>query len=138
MNNYYTIVDPIIVYPNCIKHGVKQDCFNCVLQKSDKCLSPRGLCVKFYKNHKFGCPNFGKKPDCPPLVPMFDEIFDITRPIYAIYIVFDLFSHVEKMKQRHPSWTETQLLNVLYWQGTARKKLKEHIKKFNDEFMYMF
>ena len=55
-----------------------------------------------------------------------------------LYIIFDLHSYVEKMRQRHPSWTETQLLNVLYWQGTARKKLKEHIKKFNDEFRYMF
>lgn len=134
MNNYYIQVSPIIIYPPCIKAGKKQDCFNCVLSKKGGCGSPRSMCVLEYKNHKKGCPNYGKKKDCPPLVPMFDEIFDISKPIYAIFSTYDLFSHTEKMKQRHPEWTETQRLNVLYWQGTARKYLKENISRFNCEF----
>lgn len=130
MNNYYIQVNPIIIYPPCIKAGKTQDCFNCKLQLNGGCNSPRSLCVKPYKNHKKGCPNYGKKADCPPTVPMFDQIFDVTKPVYAIFSTYDLFSHTEKMRSNHPNWTETQLLNVLYWQGTARKYLKEKINDF--------
>lgn len=131
MSNFYIEVNPIIEHPPCIKAGRTQDCFNCGLQLSGDCLSPRSLCVKPYKNHKKGCPNYGKRLDCPPLAPMFDEVFDVSKPIYAIFSTFDLFSHTEKMRKRHPDWTELQLLNVLYWQGTARKQLKERIHDFS-------
>ena len=134
MKKYYVKVDPIIIYPACIKSGKKQDCFNCKLFETKACKSPRGLCTRFYKNHKRGCPNYGKKPDCPPIVPMFDEIFDISKPVYAIFSAYDLESHVNKMEERHPNWSEAQLLNVLYWQGTARKQLKSCIFEFNKEF----
>lgn len=131
MNGYYVEVDPVIMYPPCLKAGKIQDCFNCILREKGGCGSPRSWCVLPYKNHKNGCPNYGKKPDCPPVVPMFDQVFDLTKPIYAIFSTYDLLAHTEKMKQKHPAWTETQRLNVLYWQGVARKKLKENIEKFN-------
>lgn len=131
MDNFYIQVNPVIIYPPCLKAGKKQDCFHCVLKEKDGCKSPRSMCVLPYKNHKKGCPNYGKKPDCPPNVPMFDKVFDINKPIYAIFSTYDLHSHTEKMRKLHPNWTETQLLNVLYWQGTARKMLKESISKFN-------
>ncbi len=126
----YTLVDPIIVYPACIKAGLKQDCFNCAIGKAGKCLSSRSLCTREYKNHKHGCPNYGKRPDCPPDAPMFDEVFDIKQPIYAIFCTFDLEQHVKKMREKHPQWTEAQLSNVLYWQGTARKHLRDNINSF--------
>lgn len=134
MNEFYLEVNPVIVYPPCLKAGKIQDCFHCNLQKSGGCGSPRAMCVLPYKNHKKGCPNYGKKKDCPPFVPMFDQIFDISKPIYAIFSTYDLWSHTEKMKEKHSQWTETQRLNVLYWQGTARKILKENIAKFNLKF----
>ncbi len=128
MEKFYVEVKPKIIYPRCISKGEQQDCFRCDYR--DYCKSPRALCIASYKNHKRGCPNYGKKADCPPLAPMFDEVFDMTKPIYAIYSVYDLKSHMEKMKSRHPQWTETQLRNVLYWQGTAKKYLKENIQRF--------
>lgn len=131
MDSYYIKVTPVIVYPPCIKAGRAQDCFNCDFQKKGGCGSPRAMCVFPYKNHKKGCPNYGKKLDCPPQVPMFDQVFDLTKPVYAIFSTYDLLSHTEQMKCRHPQWTETQQLNVLYWQGSARKKLKENIERFN-------
>lgn len=134
MNKFYIEVTPVIVYPPCLKAGKPQDCFSCNLRKNGGCGSPRSMCVLPYKNHKKGCPNYGKKPDCPPIVPMFDQVFDISKPIYAIFSTYDLLSHTQKMKQSHPNWTETQQLNVLYWQGTARKQLKENIEKFNLEY----
>lgn len=134
MSQFFVEVEPVIVYPPCLKGGKEQDCFKCELYPKGGCGSPRAMCVLAYKNHKKGCPNYGKKLDCPPVVPMFDQIFDMSKPIYAIFSTYDLFSHIQKMRNSHPEWTETQLLNVLYWQGTARKHLKENIAKFNEMF----
>ena len=65
---------------------------------------------------------------------MFDKVFDIKRPVYAIFCMYDLGGHIEKMKARHPNWTETQLLNVLYWQKAAKKQLKELIMEFCKDY----
>jgi len=88
------------------------------------------LCVRPYPNHKKGCPNYGKKKGCPPGVPMFDKVYDLSKPVYAIYNVFDFGMHVNRMEYKHPDWSKRQLECCLYWQGTARKKLKERIEIF--------
>lgn len=88
------------------------------------------LCVRPYPNHKKGCPNYGRKKGCPPGVPMFDSFYDLSRPIYAIYNIFDFKGHVDRMRAKHPDWSKRQLECCLYWQGTARKKLKERIEIF--------
>lgn len=88
------------------------------------------FCTRPYYNHPNGCPNYGKKMGCPPDTPMFDEVYDLSKPIYAICNIFDFSGHVEKMREKHPDWSPHQLQCVLYWQGTARKKLKEHITEF--------
>lgn len=128
MEEWIVQVDPIIIYPDCYKAGRKQDCFNCELSRKKACDSPRGLCVREYHNHKKGCPNYNKKNGCPPNLPMLDEVYDLSKPIYAIYNIFDFKGHVDRMKERHPHWSKRQLENCLYWQGSARKKLKERIK----------
>jgi hypothetical protein len=38
------------------------------------------------------------------------------------------------MKRKHPNWTDRQLYCCLYWQGTARKNLKNEITKFKKSF----
>ena len=87
----------------------------------------RGLCRKEYPNHKKGCPNWNKKAGCPPGIPLINEVIDLTKPVYAIYNVFDLAGHINKMKLAHPQWTWRQLVNCLYWQPKARKRLKYQI-----------
>lgn len=91
--------------------------------------SVRGLCVKPYPLHPKGCPNFGKCDRCPPKAPLFDQVFDLRYPVLAVVNEFDLAAHVAKMAIRNPSWGERQLRCVLYWQGTARKQLREKIEK---------
>lgn len=81
-----------------------------------------------YPNHPKGCPNYGKRDHCPPLAIKLTNILDLSRPLYLVHSEFDLLRHVEKMKARHPHWTDRQLKNVLYWQGTSRKQLKERVK----------
>ena len=92
--------------------------------------SVHSLCLRPYPNHKKGCPNYGKKKGCPPGVPMFDSFYVLSKPVYAIYNVFDFKGHVDRMREKHPSWSKRQLECCLYWQGSARKRLKERIEIF--------
>ena len=95
--------------------------------------SVRGLCIKPYPLHKKGCPNFNKRFSCPPRAGLLTEFLDFTKPIYCIYNAYDIGKHVEKMKLKHPTWSERQLYNCLYWQGTARKQLRQRVKAFLKE-----
>lgn len=94
--------------------------------------SMRGMCIKSYPNHPKGCPNYGKKKICPPKYPTLDKLILLTikQPIYAIYNKFDFKEHCDRMRKRHPMWSKRQVECCLYWQGRARKFLKENIKKF--------
>lgn len=92
--------------------------------------SVRNLCVQSYPRHPKGCPNFNKKKGCPPNVPVFWDIYDTTRLIFVIWNVFDLAGHVQRIKGLHPNWSQAQLECCLYWQGTARKQLKQQIKRW--------
>ena len=91
--------------------------------------SVQSLCERPYPGHRRGCPNFGKKPGCPPC-PRIETLLDLSRTTWAVFNVFDLESHVITMAGRHPAWSQRQLVNCLYWQGTARKMLREVIRGF--------
>ena len=93
----------------------------------------RGLCKKPYYNHPKGCPNFGIKEGCPPKIGLFDEEYDMIKPVYIIFNAFDLASHVNKMRISHPEWTQRQLECSRYWQGTARKSLRQKIASFESD-----
>jgi hypothetical protein len=88
----------------------------------------RALCAKPYPLHPKGCPNVGKCDRCPPRAPLFEEVFDIAAPVYAVINEFDLGMHVIKMRASNPGWSYRQLSCVLYWQGTARKQLKQAVE----------
>ena len=90
----------------------------------------RGLCTKPYEGHPKGCPNFGRCDRCPPHAPTIENMIDLSRPVFVVWNAFPLGEHIEKMRVKHPDWTERQLLNCLYWQGTARKQLKQKIEDF--------
>jgi hypothetical protein len=68
---------------------------------------------------------------------MFDEVFDISKPVYLVYYKYDIKSHMEKMKKRHPHWSERQLRNVLYWQGTAKKMHRLEMDKFRLKYGHL-
>jgi len=76
-----------------------------------------------YQRHPKGCPNYGKKDICPPKAPYITEVLNINRPMYLVFSEYDLGAHVEKMRKRHPTWTEAGLRNVLYWQQSSRKQM---------------
>ncbi len=122
-------VKPIIIYPNCLLNGIKQDCFNC--GNRSNCISPRSMCLRPYHNHPDGCPNYGIKKGCPPNIEMFDQIYDVSKDIFAIVTVFNLAEHIKNKKLEHPDWTEFQLRNSRHWQGTDKRIHKIAIAEFN-------
>jgi len=87
-------------------------------------------CQLPYPRHPKGCPNFGRE-GCPPLTKNFHEI--LTKPYYLIGVRFDLKSHVESMKSKHPKWSDAQAYCVLYWQSKVNKKLREVAEKFSSQ-----
>jgi len=91
----------------------------------------QNLCRAPYHNHPKGCPNYGKRPDCPPCARV-DEIFDLTKPMYVIYTEFPVGEFAERMRVNHPEWSDTprQWYNCIRWQGTARKQHKVDIRSF--------
>ncbi|KKN71393.1 hypothetical protein LCGC14_0421150 [marine sediment metagenome] len=91
-------------------------------------VSVRELCQQPYSNHPKGCPNYGRRLTCPPQAKLWSEICDLGTATWVFWTRFDLGTHRERMKARHPSWSRRQLDCCLYWQGTARKPLREFIQ----------
>ena len=90
----------------------------------------RGYCCLPYPGHPRGCPNWNKRDICPPKAKAFAKLIYMSKPIYCIYYRFDLKSHTEKMRGRHPDWSDRQLRCCLYWQNTARKQLRLKTEAF--------
>ncbi len=90
----------------------------------------RELCPKPYPLHPKGCPNYGKRPTCPPAALPIGQVIDLDKPVWIAWNDFDLAGHVSLMKDRHPAWSDRQLRCVLYWQQTARRALRLRVKTF--------
>jgi predicted metal-binding protein len=94
----------------------------------------RNLCQRPYHGHeskkKPGCPNYGKKTGCPPGAKLFDDVYDLEKPVYAVYNAFMIGEHVDRMRHLHSDWSENQLYCCLYWQTKARKQLLKMIIEF--------
>ena len=76
-----------------------------------------------YPGHPKGCPNYGRRRDCPPFAPHFLKKF--SPPFYLVAVRFNLAAHAEKMKKKHPHWTEKQARCLLYWQPRVNKILRQ-------------
>ena len=92
--------------------------------------SVRNLCSRPYQNHPRGCPNYGKRKSCPPQARTIDDILDLCMPTYVVWNVFDFQEHTSRMKAKHPEWSQRQAECCLYWQGTARKQLRDKVLAF--------
>lgn len=82
-------------------------------------------CMLSYPGHPHGCPNF---PDCMRERPSFKTYQGYKW--YAVLEEFDLTEHAEKMKEKHPGWSDRQARCVLYWQNGVRKRLRDKAKAF--------
>lgn len=93
----------------------------------------RKLCAAPYTNHRKGCPNFGKRLDCPPHAKRIEHVIDLTRDVFVIWNKFNFGKHCQRMRSKHPEWSQRQVECCLYWQGTARKQLRYKIIEFKRE-----
>jgi len=98
--------------------------------------SMRVLCKLAYPNHPKGCPNWNKKDTCPPKAPLLESVIILSEPVYLAYNAFDFGGHVKRMKDKHPNWSDRQTECCLYWQGTARKQLRQRVESFLADFPY--
>ncbi len=89
--------------------------------------SVRELCPRPYSNHKWGCPNFSKRPLCPPRSPFLENVYDTSQGFWVVWISFDFTAHRRNMRRKHPKWSQRQIDCCLYWQGTANKMLREAV-----------
>lgn len=85
-------------------------------------------CQLPYPNHPKGCPNYNKNLLCPPKAPFLKEYISRYNHFYLIVGRFNLSKYTILMLENHPDWSERQAACVLYWQGSAKKHLKEYIK----------
>ena len=127
-------VNPIVIYPICIlNNGIQSDCHTC--NDKDECMvyQPRSMCIRPYKKHTEGCPNFGKLPTCPPNVPcMYDQIFDVSD-VYAVVTKFYLEEYFNKRRMNRPDLAEGQIRNIRVWQPIAIKENDWAISEFYRE-----
>ncbi len=91
-------------------------------------------CRRSYPLHPQGCPNYNKKEGCPPNSPMLGQVISQWDEVYAIFNVFDFGAHVQRMKEKHPNWSDRQSHCCLYWQPKARKQLRAKIAKFKEQY----
>ena len=91
------------------------------------------MCIRAYKNHKYGCPNFDKLPTCPSNIPcMYDQVFDI-NDVYAIVTKFYLEDYYNKRRKNRPDLAEGQIRNIRVWQPIALKENDYAISEFYKE-----
>jgi len=88
------------------------------------------LCRRPYPGHPHGCPNFGRKPGCPPRQPLIDQVLDFSRPVYVIWVELNLTSWVKRMAGLHPKLkTYAQRANLRYWQPGLRSQLNSIVSR---------
>ena len=124
-------VNPIIIYPKCIiDGGTQHDCHDC--NNKDNCIvyQPRCMCIRPYKDHISGCPNFNVLPTCPPNIPcMYDEVFDVSD-VYAVVTKFYKKEYFDYRRRNRPDLAEGQIRNIRVWQPITKKENDYAVSKF--------
>ena len=93
---------------------------------------PSGLCQMAYPGRPYGCPNFGARDTCPPRAKVWTPQSLRGFEAWAIWNKYDLGKREKELKAAHPEWTSKQCRCSRYWQGTARKQLREEAGRWSD------
>lgn len=106
-------------------------------------------CLLPYPKHPHGCPNRGHERslngirkdlrksvlrECPPNLPMIDDILDFSKPIHVIYNQYAVGKDAEERRLNCPKLkTPAEWYNFRYWQNRARAELYSEIARFLDK-----
>lgn len=83
-------------------------------------------CEMSYPRHPHGCPNV---PGCRYYRWFLPQQLRKKSRLFLVWIEFDLDAQAIRMKAKHPTWTEAQCRNLLYWQKTVRRDLREGVRR---------
>ncbi len=95
-------------------------------------VKPRGFaswCRLPYPKHPDGCPNFGIKESCPPLVKYFLDVYKPQVKVAALSFDFD--EYLKWRRNAHPDWTERALRNPRHFQGHLDAYLERFTEQLN-------
>ncbi len=90
--------------------------------------SVRDLCRQPYPGHPKGCPNYGKKKECPPQAPLLEDFIDILQPHY--FLVLECIRNGCRNNQEN-TLEEAQFRS--YWNDTLEEILHEYIQEFQKD-----
>jgi hypothetical protein len=83
------------------------------------------LCRRPYRGRPHGCPNYDAKPGCPPSAKPLDEVINLDKAVDVVVAPFAIAAYAHHMKRLHPTWTDGQCRNLLRWQGSLTKQLRD-------------
>jgi len=61
---------------------------------------------------------------------LLDEIIDLSKPVWAIWIEFDLERQRTEMWAKHPKWSRRRAECCLYWQKGVLAELRHQVASF--------
>ena len=86
----------------------------------------RRWCSIPYPGHSKGCP---KDKKCDLYIDNLKEKINSLSVVHLILVNFDIDKYEEIMAEKHPTWTKKQCRNLLYWQNSLRKRLRDEAKR---------
>jgi len=96
-------------------------------------MKAREWCTLPYHDHPKGCPNFGRRAICPPQAPPVTAFLNLERDSWLMVVAYDLGAHMDRLASLYPSWTDLQLRNPLYWQGSVHSYLRMLCEDFTQK-----
>jgi predicted metal-binding protein len=90
------------------------------------------FCTIPYKNNKYGCPNYNKRPTCQPQAPYLESIKTEFKKFYLVYAEFDLKTYSDYIRFKHPTFTDDQTHNNRFYQNSVKKLLRIEIERVKD------
>lgn len=100
------------------------------------CPEVQNWCRLPYTTHKNGCMYYGKRDSCPPKAFLLNKISK--APYTLVAIKFNLEKHIQKLKRKHPNWSDKQARCVWYFQGTLNKRVREECERIADKDSIIF
>jgi predicted metal-binding protein len=81
-------------------------------------------CALKYRRHKKGCPNTGH---CDYYIQNAKDIQKTYARTILVWTEWDIVTYANERRKKFPNASEDSLRNLLYWQKSLKKKLREYI-----------
>lgn len=89
----------------------------------------RDLCRQPYPGNPKGCPNYGKKKECPPQAPLLENFIDLLQPHY--FVVLECIRNGCRINSQENTLKEDQFRS--YWNDNLEAVLREYIQEFQKD-----